>query len=265
MKKRVKPKAISGAATRGEQNRLAKRLGISRQLLSLHLKDPSAPKLNDIEGWINYQAAHGRAGSDPPDIKRKIAEKRLELIAAQVAKVNRENEEANGKLEHSEEVSKAQRFAMQTVKAQWQRLVRDGPSLLSGLTEIEIRKKLEDYEARILPELTEAFKGAVLILIALFLVGCKSPDWEPVYSAVPPAAPVIMDVEQMPEMHFAYKTSPEEASHVYLVEHTNSGWTEVRDLPPIDNFEELSNFWYRAGVESYYSNGVIHYHEKPRK
>lgn len=159
MKKSVKPKAITRVATRGEQNRLAKRLGISRQLLSLHLKDPSAPKLDDIDGWITYQAAHGRAGSDPPDIKRKIAEKRLELITAQVAKTVRENQEAIKLLVSWAEVEKAQRFAVQTYCAQIQRLVRDAPSLLVGLTEIEIRQKLEEFEASIKPTIEEAFKN----------------------------------------------------------------------------------------------------------
>ncbi len=140
------------------QNQLAKALGISKQLMSLHLKNPEAPKaLDDIDGWTKFLAVHGREGSAPPDLRRAISQKRLELISQQVAKAERENKEAFKHLERSEDVAKCQKLAVTTFSAEVQRMVRDLPSVLVGLTEVEIRQKLQEFESGILPTVKEAF------------------------------------------------------------------------------------------------------------
>lgn len=96
----------------------------------------------------------------------------------------------------------------------------------------------------------------------MLAVSCRHlPEPEPIYSVCPPSAPVVIDVEEMPDLHFAYKVSPEEASHIYEQHHPN-GWVRIMELPAIDNFDEISNWMYKAGIESYYASNVIYYKPK---
>lgn len=48
---------------RGEKAELARKLGITRQLLSYHLRNPSAPQIGDVNGWHLFLATTGRAGT----------------------------------------------------------------------------------------------------------------------------------------------------------------------------------------------------------
>ena len=75
--KRINPKPITN------QSELAASLGLSRQLISAHAKKPGAPPLSDRAGWIEFLATVGRDGSAPVDIRRAIAQKRLEILEQQ--------------------------------------------------------------------------------------------------------------------------------------------------------------------------------------
>jgi hypothetical protein len=61
---------------------LAHELGISRQALGRHRTKPGAPALTDVAGWEEFLAAHGREGSAPPELRRKIGVQRLRLLRA---------------------------------------------------------------------------------------------------------------------------------------------------------------------------------------
>jgi len=148
-------KKITGKRTNLAE--FARKLGISKQLLNHYLKEPAAPKLTDEKAWIDFIAVHGREGSGPPDLRRAIAAKRLELISEQVAREKRLNAEAMKELVPWELVQKAQQFADQTFCAQIQRFVRDWPAVMEGLTAVEMRKKMQEDADAILPTLKEAF------------------------------------------------------------------------------------------------------------
>src|SRR4051812_5918967 len=60
----------------------AKRLGVSRQLLSAHRKKSDAPPLGDVAAWEEFLALHGREGSAQPELRKKIAEQRLKLLTS---------------------------------------------------------------------------------------------------------------------------------------------------------------------------------------
>jgi hypothetical protein len=70
---------------------LARRLGVSRQLLASRRKIPGAPALNDVAGWQTFLAAFGREGSAPPELRAKIAEQRLALLAEMTKRARLEN------------------------------------------------------------------------------------------------------------------------------------------------------------------------------
>src|ERR1051325_11095648 len=59
---------------------LARRLGVTRQLISVHRKKPGAPAIQDIEAWGVFLAAVGREGSCPPKLREQIARRRLGLL-----------------------------------------------------------------------------------------------------------------------------------------------------------------------------------------
>jgi|ERR1043166_7981596 hypothetical protein len=79
-KRKTKPKPASAVpATAAE---LARILGVSRQLISAHQKDPDAPPIGDVDGWTAYLAAHGREQSGPPELRAQIGAQRLALLTA---------------------------------------------------------------------------------------------------------------------------------------------------------------------------------------
>jgi hypothetical protein len=72
--KSKKPKQL------GTKTALARELGISRQALGRHLAKPGAPGLGNVSAWQEFLAAHGREGSGPPELRRKIGVQRLRLL-----------------------------------------------------------------------------------------------------------------------------------------------------------------------------------------
>ncbi len=97
------------------------------------------------------------------------------------------------------------------------------------------------------------------LLMCLLLAGCRHVDLDPVYSVVPPRIDVI-DVEEPPEFTFRYPPPPDEDLVIEQFVTTN-GVHILIGFPEIDNFEEVSNYWYAHGVDSYYvSNRIIYRH-----
>lgn len=73
------------------QSKLAVQLGVSRQLIAAHVKKGDAPALDDLAGWNAYLAQRGRIGSAPEDLRRAIAQERLEILQETKSKLRREN------------------------------------------------------------------------------------------------------------------------------------------------------------------------------
>ena len=49
---------------------------------------------------------------------------------------------------------------------------------------------------------------------------------------------------------------------VDIVQLVTNRWNVIAGYPELDNFEELSNFWAKIGIESWYQDKKIFYREK---
>jgi len=133
---------------------LARVLGISRQALGRHVQKPAAPGLGNVSGWQEYLAAHGRAGSAPPELRRKIAAQRLRLLRAMVAKAERENQKAAGQTLDKGEVqfalSKGTNLLFsgldRLANVQWPASLKGcGEAEISALTLADVEKLKDDF------------------------------------------------------------------------------------------------------------------------
>ncbi len=86
MKTKTKPIELTKAAR-------AKELGLSKQNLYWHSKQPGAPKWDAPKAaWVEYLAINERDTSNlPPELKKQIGEQRLRLVRAQAEKIELEN------------------------------------------------------------------------------------------------------------------------------------------------------------------------------
>jgi hypothetical protein len=132
-----KPKAIKPT-----QSSLAKSLGVSRQLIAAHASKPDAPPLGDITGWTAYFAQHGRIGSAPDDLRRAIAQERLEILKETKAKLARDNRIEDGKTMLVASALKQAGEACGHMMAELERRDRELPPALAGLSAVEIGKRM---------------------------------------------------------------------------------------------------------------------------
>jgi hypothetical protein len=139
------------------QTELAKKLGVTRQLLSAHKKNPLAPKTNSFADWKTFLATIGRDGSAPIDVRRKIAEKRLAILHEQHIAAQRENAKAAGDMVSFQECRRQASEAAATYFAEWERGCRELPPILKGMDEISIFKKLTQRLEEIRETLNRAF------------------------------------------------------------------------------------------------------------
>jgi hypothetical protein len=137
---------------------LAKKLGVSRQLLASHIKNGGAPPLADVDGWRIFLAAIGRTGSAPPDLRRKIAEQRLEILKEQRAALARRNAQEAGELMTCASAVRQAAEAMGLTFSELERLSREIPPSLAGLDAISIGKRLAAEVETIRKTLHEKFQ-----------------------------------------------------------------------------------------------------------
>jgi AraC-like DNA-binding protein len=138
---------------------LAKRLGVSRQLLASHIKTGGAPPLDDPEGWRTFLAQVGRSGSAPPDLRRKIAVERLGILKEQRAALARKNAAEAGELMPCASAIKQTAEAMGYTFAELERLSRELPPSLSGISAVEVGKRLSAEVEKIRVTLKEKFQA----------------------------------------------------------------------------------------------------------
>lgn len=129
------------------QSELAASLGLSRQLISAHAKKPGAPPLSDRAGWIEFLAMVGRDGSAPVDIRRAIAQKRLEILEQQRIAAVRDNQKAAGEMMLTADAKRQAGEAQAFDYAEDERMVNEYPPALAGLSAIEIHKRLKSWLA----------------------------------------------------------------------------------------------------------------------
>lgn len=139
-------------------NQLAKALGVSRQLIAVHVKHPDHPPFSDVNAWNVFLAAHGKEGSGPPDLKRKLAEKRLEILTETKRQLARENEEAERSVISKAEVSTGIKAGVALMFSELDRLfLNELPPALKGLDELAIKGRCAAAIGKLRDTLREKF------------------------------------------------------------------------------------------------------------
>jgi phage terminase Nu1 subunit (DNA packaging protein) len=137
---------------------LAHELGISRQAVARHAKKPGAPELADVNGWQEFLAAHGREGTAPPELRRKIAVQRLRLLKAMATRAEYSSARERGELISRGDVQFALARGTALLFSGLDRLANvEWPATLKGKEEREICGKVTaDVE-----KLKEDFRAAL--------------------------------------------------------------------------------------------------------
>lgn len=141
------------------QAALARTLGITRQALNWHLKNSDAPPVGDVKAWIQFLAENGREGSAPANVRRKIAERRLEILDETLIDARRKNAEAAGRMLDAGEVRTAVLEGVATLFGETERLfVNELPPALAGLDAVTIRMRAEDAITKVKSAVREKLK-----------------------------------------------------------------------------------------------------------
>ena len=126
------------------QNELAEKLGVSRQLISLHIKKRGAPKVDDVEGWQAFLAAEGREAGLDAKLRNQIGEQRLKYLTKQTEKLELENSVKRGESINFEIV---QQFIRDLVAncffGELERMSNEFPSALKGRNEVAIKQECD--------------------------------------------------------------------------------------------------------------------------
>jgi phage terminase Nu1 subunit (DNA packaging protein) len=121
------------------QAKLAGILGVSRQVIAHHQRSGKAPKLDDVEGWIEFIAATGREGTLPKELRKEIAKQRLRLIREQADRLQLENEVRRGSVVEFKAVHQFIRdLVSNCFFGELERIACEFPSAFKGRTEVEI-------------------------------------------------------------------------------------------------------------------------------
>ena len=135
---------------------LAGKLGITRQLLNHHLKNPLAPKdLGDIDAWTEFLLANGRDAGLPVEIRKKIAEQRFRLLKAQADKAEGEEAVRRGELITFAEVSA---FLHGAIGGYWEgidRMAHEMPPNLVGLSAAQMFMEFKREKEKIVKSTQE--------------------------------------------------------------------------------------------------------------
>lgn len=97
----------------------------------------------------------------------------------------------------------------------------------------------------------------MLCLIGLVCTCCSTDSPIPVYSEVPKPR-VIVEVEEPPDFIFSYPLGPDNDPSGLWYEQLDTGWIVMHKFPQLDNFEQMSNWWFRHGIASQYVSNEIY-------
>jgi len=137
-------------------------LGITKQALDHHLKNPAAPKVGDLEGWEMFLAEHGRVGSAPPKLRDAIARKRLAILTKTDEAMARKAAKEKNETADKGEVRTWMRSFMALLFSELDRIfTMEMPSSLKGLSEVEIKKRSDAAIEELKATLKQRFKEQV--------------------------------------------------------------------------------------------------------
>lgn len=124
------------------QSSLAALLGVTRQLIASHRKKPDAPAINDVTGWTVYLAQKGRTGSAPAELRKAIAQERLNILRETKMKMAREREVQSHLLMKTADAQRQAAKAMILTFAELERFASEWPPALAGLDAVSIYERI---------------------------------------------------------------------------------------------------------------------------
>ena len=136
---------------------LSKALGCSRS--TLHTWEAAGCPVSDIKAARQWVTANG-VGSDmaaPPDLRRKIAEKRLAILNEQLIAAQRDNAKAAGEMVSFTEARQQAGSAAFAFFDDLDLMSMEMPPVLAGLDHIAIHRKLCERREKIRNDLNEKF------------------------------------------------------------------------------------------------------------
>jgi hypothetical protein len=155
MKTNLPPKS----KTKLTKSALAAVLGVSRQALAVHLKQPDAPPLDDIAGWEVLLAARGREGTSPPKLRDAIARARLAILKETQKRLARENGVEAGRMMLISDARRQCGEAWSFVFSELQRGENELPPGLAGRSAVEIFERLHAFTERLRKEAKAKFES----------------------------------------------------------------------------------------------------------
>jgi hypothetical protein len=140
---------------------LAEILGTTKQAISLREKAGGAPKRSDIEGWQTLLASDGRTKNDPGDgsmnVRAKLAAARLAIARETAIKLKRENRVRAGDVIELAEVRRQVATAEGYFFNELDRMQREFPAMLAGLSPAKVRDQLDKFLKRLRERSREKF------------------------------------------------------------------------------------------------------------
>jgi hypothetical protein len=127
---------------------LARALGVSRQLVAYHQKQPGAPAVHLVAAWQEFLSMQGGArlaATYSAEDKAEIGKLKKRLLAAQVVALETENEREAGRLIPLAEVKTQAADALAFVFSETDRCERETPAALAGLEAIECQRVLKKF------------------------------------------------------------------------------------------------------------------------
>jgi hypothetical protein len=141
-------------ATKAE---LARQLGISRQLLAWHAKQPDAPTdIGDVAAWQFYLADQARDAGLPVKHRLEISRQRARWIEQQANRAERENKLAEKGLIPLAEVKAEIAQAVGILFAGLEAAFAELPLMLEGMSAVDIGRRLTTTSELLKAELRRA-------------------------------------------------------------------------------------------------------------
>jgi hypothetical protein len=121
---------------------LADALGVTRKVLSYHVRKQDAPALSDQDGWLAYLAANGRVTGATPELRQAIAVERYRLLKAQADALEARLAERKRQYVPFDEVASLARHICAFFTKELQRLATDLSQKVPGMTPPEINETM---------------------------------------------------------------------------------------------------------------------------
>lgn len=141
--------------TKTTQSSLAKILGVSRQVISYHMKNFDPPPLDDIQAWKEHLDVHGREGTASPKVKEAIGKTKLAILQQVLRDKERTNKIKDDEIYDAGEVNRFLRDLNVTYFTELMRLEHEYPVTLKGKDEIQVALEVQRQNQIIRDTVTE--------------------------------------------------------------------------------------------------------------